>query len=219
MLKYYSYLGLILLVFSHCQNKNDQQGVSITTPSEEVVDTRLKNGDIIFQTSMSRQSQAIQLATKSPYSHMGIIYETKGDYWVYEAVGPVKLTPLKQWIQRGKDEHYVVKRLKNAKKTLTPTVLKKMKTVGEQFQGKPYDLYFEWSDDKIYCSELVWKIYKAAAGIELSPLSQLKDFDLSHPVVQQKIQERYRGAIPEEEWVISPAAIYESQELIQIPQD
>ena len=33
--------------------------------------------------------------------------------------------------------------------------------------NKDYDLYFEWSDDKIYCSELVWKIYKNGADIEL----------------------------------------------------
>src|SRR5437867_163185 len=26
----------------------------------------------------------------------------------------------------------------------------------------PYDLTFEWSDDKIYCSELVWKVYERA---------------------------------------------------------
>ncbi|HRG10273.1 MAG TPA: peptidoglycan peptidase, partial [Cyclobacteriaceae bacterium] len=34
----------------------------------------LKSGDIIFQTSQSSQSKAIQLATRSEYSHMGIIY-------------------------------------------------------------------------------------------------------------------------------------------------
>jgi hypothetical protein len=34
-----------------------------------------RNGDIIFQTSLSDQSVAIQAATKSPYSHLGIVYE------------------------------------------------------------------------------------------------------------------------------------------------
>ena len=75
---------------------------------------KILNGDIIFQTSKSSQSKAIQLATNSKYSHMGIIYENNGRYFVYEAVQPVKLTPLKEWIDRGEDEHYVVKRIKNA---------------------------------------------------------------------------------------------------------
>lgn len=45
-----------------------------------------------------------------------------------------------------------------------------MKQIGEKFKGKPYDIYFEWSDDKIYCSELVWKIYKHALDIEIGQL-------------------------------------------------
>jgi Permuted papain-like amidase enzyme, YaeF/YiiX, C92 family len=120
---------------------------------------RFQNGDIIFQTSRSSQSKAIQLATKSKYSHMGIIYEAGEQYYVYEAVQPVKLTKLTDWIKRGEGTHYVVKRLRNFEEVLTKENLKKMKTYGDKFKGKSYDIYFEWSDDKIYCSELVWKIY------------------------------------------------------------
>ena len=74
-------------------------------------------------------------------------------------------------------------------------------------------MYFGWSDDRIYCSELVWKIYKEALGIELGKLQQLKEFDLSHPIVQKKLKERYGNNIPYDEKVISPAAIFESEEL------
>jgi hypothetical protein len=41
---------------------------------------------------------------------MGIIYKQAGKYFVFEAIQPVKLTPLNDWIKRGKDGHYVVKR-------------------------------------------------------------------------------------------------------------
>lgn len=176
----------------------------------------LENGDIIFQTSKSNQSKAIQLATNSKYSHMGIIYEDEGHFFVYEAVQPVKLTPLKNWITRGENGHYVIKRLKNADKVLTNSVLTKMKKVGEQFNGKPYDIYFEWSDDKIYCSELVWKIYKQATDIEIGQLEQLSDFDLTNEIVQTKMKERYGDNIPLDEKVISPAAMFNSDKLITI---
>ena len=176
----------------------------------------IENGDIIFQTSKSSQSKAIQLATNSKYSHMGIIYENDEKFYVYEAIQPVKLTPLKEWINRGENRHYVIKRLKNADQVLTSSVLTKMKQTGEQFKGKPYDIYFEWSDDKIYCSGLVWKIYKEAANIEIGQLEQLSDFDLSNDIVQAKMKERYGDNIPMDEKVISPAAMFNSDKLITI---
>ncbi len=176
----------------------------------------LQDGDIIFQSSQSGQSLAVQLATKSKYSHVGIIYVMENGIYVYEAVQPVKITPFNEWIKHGDGNHYVVKRLKNADKVLTPAIIQKMKTAGEKHNNKDYDLYFGWSDDRIYCSELVWKMYKEATGIELGKLQKLKEFDLTHPVVQQKLKERYGDHIPYEEKVISPAAIFESEELVLV---
>jgi hypothetical protein len=189
------------------------QGVLEVIPE---VNSSIQNGDIIFQTSKSSQSKAIQLATKSKYSHMGIIYENGGKYFVYEAVQPVKMTPLTEWINRGENGHYVIKRLTNADEVLTSSVLTQMKKTGEQFKGKSYDIYFEWSDDRIYCSELVWKMYKEATGIEIGKLEQLSDFDLSNEIVKAKMIERYGDNIPMDEKVISPAAMFNSNKLITI---
>jgi uncharacterized protein YycO len=72
-------------------------------------------------------------------------------------------------------------------------------------------LAFGWSDEKIYCSELVWKIYKRGADVEIGKLQQLSDFDLSSDIVKAKLKERYGDNIPMNETVISPAAIFESQ--------
>ncbi len=170
----------------------------------------LNNGDLIFQTSLSEQSKAIQLATKSKYSHCGLIYKDGNDFYVFEAIQPVKRTPLDKWIARGKDGKYVIKRLKNAAQILTPETLTEMKQVGNKFNGKNYDLTFEWSDDKIYCSELIWKIYKRATGIEIGKLEKLSDFDLTNEAVKQKMKERYGDKIPTNEIVISPSAIFNS---------
>jgi len=178
----------------------------------------LKDGDIIFQTSKSAQSKAIQLATKSKYSHCGIIYRQGDDYYVFEAVQPVTRTPLQKWINRGEGSHYVVKRLKDST-ALTPEKLVYMKQTGKKMTGKDYDLYFEWSNDRIYCSELVWKIYKEGAGVEVGKLQQLKDFDLSHPEVQKIMKKRYGNEIPLNERVISPASIFQSDKLYTVTQN
>jgi hypothetical protein len=180
------------------------------------INSSIKNGDLIFQTSVSSQSKAIQLATKSKYSHCGIIYQNGKDFYVFEAIQPVKLTLLSTWINRGKDGKYVIKRLKNGDKLLTPPVISKMKNIGERFKGKDYDLTFEWSDDKIYCSELIWKIYKEATGLEIGKLQKLKDFDLTNPVVKSKMRERYGNNIPLNEPVISPEAVFNSNLLITV---
>ncbi|WP_306350275.1 YiiX family permuted papain-like enzyme [Flavobacterium sp. '19STA2R22 D10 B1'] len=177
---------------------------------------KIQNGDLIFQISLSPQSKAIQLATQSKYSHCGIVYKNGDQYVVFEAVQPIKSTPLEQWIAKGKNRHYVVKRLKNSEEILTDSALEKMKIVGAEFKGKNYDSFFEWSDDKIYCSELIWKIYQRAVGIEIGEIQQLKDFDLSNPAVKQKLKERYGATIPLNEKVISPASIFNSNALITV---
>lgn len=179
----------------------------------------IKNGDLIFQTSLSGQSKAIQLATKSKYSHCGIIYSDNGQFYVFEAIQPVKTTPLDKWIARGENGHYVIKRLKNADQVLTAETLQRMKKEGEKFKGKNYDLTFEWSDDKIYCSELIWKIYQRATGIEIGKLQKLSDFDLTNEAVKQKMKERYGDKIPTEEIVISPAAIFDSELLTTVKEN
>lgn len=196
---------LILLAygFTGCKKSGHDTGV-------------LRDGDLIFQTSLSQQSQAIQLATKSKYSHCGLIYKEGDKYFVFEAIQPVQTTPLDQWIARGKDSHYVVKRLKDADKVLTAGNLKKMKTAGKEMAGKNYDLYFEWSNERIYCSELIWKIYKEGTGIEIGQLQELGEFDLTHPAVKQKLVERYGASVPKNEKVISPAAIFESNLLYTV---
>lgn len=184
---------------------------------KQLVDNgEIKNGDLIFQTSLSGQSKAIQLATKSKYSHCGLIFKDDNNFYVFEAVQPVKRTPLDKWIARGQDGKYVIKRLKNADEILTPVILTKMKHVGDNFSGKNYDLTFEWSDDKIYCSELIWKIYQRSTGIEIGKLEKLSDFDLTNEAVKKKMNERYGNKIPMDEIVISPAAIFDSELLITV---
>jgi ABC-type multidrug transport system fused ATPase/permease subunit len=157
-----SFIVLLSMGYWFSNNYSSKEGDQQNT-SENIHNNLhqvIQSGDIIFHTSTSSQSKAIQLATHSKYSHMGIIYQKGASFFVYEAVQPVKLTPLNVWIDRGLNGQYVVKRLQNADELINPQSLQRMQNIGERFSGKNYDLYFEWSDDKIYCSELVWKIYK-----------------------------------------------------------
>ena len=168
-----------------------------------------QNGDIVFQDSESSQSQAIKLATNSKFSHCGIVFQGENGQWmVLEAVQPVRMIPIEKWIANGGGK-FEAKRLKNYEE-LSGGKLAKMIDVGKSFIGKNYDIQFGWGDDKLYCSELVWKIYQRGAGIELGKRKPLKDYNLNSKLVKEQLKLRYGAEIPENELMISPQDIWES---------
>jgi len=173
----------------------------------------LRDGDIIFHTSRSTQSLAVQRATGSSYSHMGIIFIRDGKPHVFEAISTVSYTPIDRWIARGLKGEFALKRLR---KPLNSDQIKALRLAADKFKNKPYDLTFEWSDSHIYCSELVWKLYKRALDIQIGDLQKLQEFHLTDPAVQAKLQERYGTKIPLEEPVISPIAMFQSPLLITL---
>lgn len=171
----------------------------------------LRDGDILFQTSRSGQSVAIQRATHSPYSHVGVVLYRDGKAFVFEAITTVRYTPLATWVARGDGGRYVVRRLK---RPLQPAEMQKLHEAAKAYEGKPYDLYFEWNDSRIYCSELVWKMYREATGLEIGALQKLRELDLADPVVKAMMRERYGNDIPLDERMISPASMFESRLLV-----
>ncbi|HET7842968.1 MAG TPA: YiiX/YebB-like N1pC/P60 family cysteine hydrolase, partial [Xanthomonadales bacterium] len=146
----------------------------------------------------------------------GVVLFRDGEPFVFEAVQPVKWTPLAQWIARGEGGHYVVKRLKTAPDGLTAADAAKLRRAGRPFEGRAYDLTFEWSDGRLYCSEIVWKMYDRALGVQVGELQRLRDFDLDDPLVKTKLRERYGTNIPLDEQVVSPAAMFDSPLLVTV---
>jgi uncharacterized protein YycO len=212
---------LSLFVLCSCSEANHEsipvrRTGEIEAKNSENLRTAFREGDIIFQSSASGQSMAIQLATHSPFSHCGILLKKGNELMVFEAVQPVKFTSIEQWIERGDNHYYVVKRLHNADSILQDAALKKMHEFAQQNVGKDYDLPFEWTDKKMYCSELVYKIYLQGTGIEIGQTAKMKDFDLSSPIVRKIIDQRYGEKIPLDQLVISPSAIHDSPLLFTV---
>lgn len=186
-------------------------------------DRSLREGDIIFHTgvrsSLTPQGMAMLKVTKSKWSHVGIIFKVRNDWFVYEAVQPVKYTPIREWIKRGLGRHYVIKRLRQADSILTPATITKMKQVGNTYKGRNYDVLYGWNDNKMYCSKLVWKIYKYGAGVEVGKLQKMRDFDFSNPLIHRIVNNLYKGHIPYDQTVISPQAVYDSTNLVEVMKD
>jgi hypothetical protein len=122
-----------------------------------------QEGDVIFQSlPFSRLVTAIEGATQSPFSHCGIVARENGRWVVYEALKPVGPTPLGDFIARGRNQAFQVKRLKNEQQSLVPALLASVR----KLRGRPYDERYRLDDDgeAIYCSELIYVAYRDTTG-------------------------------------------------------
>jgi Permuted papain-like amidase enzyme, YaeF/YiiX, C92 family len=175
----------------------------------------LREGDILFTSSERGQGEAIIAATGSPYTHCGVVFEREGKLMVLEAVQPVRVSTLAAFMANGRKEHFVAKRLKTPVK---PEAYRKARAWATAQVGRDYDLRFGWDDAKLYCSELVWKIYQKA-GVELCAPKRFRDYDLQRPAVRRIIDQRYGGMhrMPLDEKVVAPSDLAASPLLIDVP--
>lgn len=178
----------------------------------------LQNGDIVFQGGNEAQAKAVKAATNSQWSHVGVVFFHQEKPWVLEAVQPVKTTPLASFISRNPRSFYAM-RLKNADRYLNDGNMRKAQQYAQLQIGKPYDPYFQWSEKRIYCSELVWKIYKHATGVELCKPRLMSSYNLHHPSVQSLIKKRYgsMSKVPMNELMVAPSDLASSKLLIEAP--
>ena len=179
---------------------------SVTMGSQSCMSQDFKDGDIIFHTSKSSQSKMIQEVTESNLTHCGIIFFQNGKPFVFEAVQPVKITPLKDWINRGVGGKYIVSRVKTP---LNKTQISQMYGYAKKQLGKSYDLKFQWSDTRMYCSELVYKVF-ATGNVYVATPKKFSDYNLESKIVKDAINSRYGNSINVNEKVVTPVDIYKS---------
>ncbi len=149
----------------------------------------LRTGDIVFQESGSSQSAAIMLASRSLYTHTGLIeIDGDGHVFVVEAVGPVKRTPLPDWIARGTGGRITVKRLQSLDEKAARAVL----AAAHAYDGRPYDFYFYEGRDAIYCSELVNLAFQDGGGIKIGNQQKLRDLHIDNAAARALIESRWR---------------------------
>ena len=181
----------------------------------------LQDGDLIFHESKSNQAGAIKEATESNVTHVGVLVKDKNKWYVAEASAKVQVTPLQTFIDRGVGKDFVIKRVKPTVLKMNSTHLAKLKKEFKKYQGMAYDIYFQWSDRTIYCSEYTWKSYQRALGIELGKVETWGDLKTDGPLVQRLIKERLDPAGIEfnlKEKIVTPISQFESTNLYTVYQ-
>ena len=152
--------------------------------------TTLREGDIVFIETRSFQSKFVKLGMMSIWSHCGIAVDTLDGVQIMEADTTVRILPVERFIDKSVGRKYIIKR---PTQQLTEPIDK------EEWLGRWYDLKFSFDNEEVYCSELVWLIYKAQ-GIELCPPMRINEhFSVRFPIIQRALLER--GISPEQEAV------------------
>lgn len=181
---------------------------AVTVTSEPVSDIR--EGDVIFQTSQSRQSPLIQAATRSKITHCGIIVMRSDKPYVLETLKTLVLTPLDKFISRGEGGKYWIKRSNK----------ESVKIEYSHYLGKPYDFAFSFDNKIYYCSELVYDIYLNQLGIELCTPKRIDDYlILGTEKIPQIKSEMQRRGITLEQHAVAPVDIFNSEELKLVRQN
>lgn len=178
-----------------------------------------ETGDIIAHTSKSSQSTMIQVGTMSKYSHIGVIFVIDNEIYVFEAIATTRLTKLEDFIKRGKNKDFTIYRYAewlnaNSEYQRGLTVQQKQSLTSRirNYRGSKYDLAFKWSDDKMYCSELVWKMYNDI-GISLTETRKIRSFNIWIPKIRKVMEARWGGEVNMDEPVVAPKDITRSRRL------
>ena len=200
MKKAFIIIGVILCVVGYPFRSMLVEVVTATkAPIEDV-----REGDVIFQTSLSQQSPLIKMGTRSTITHCGVVVMKDGKPYVLETQKTLVLTPLKKFIARGKDGKYWHKRPK----------LDNIKIKYSGYLGKPYDLAFKFDNGKFYCSELIYDVYLNQLGVELCKPKTIDDYLIlgSHRIPKIKRAMKKRG-ITMEQYAVAPVNLFNSKEL------
>lgn len=169
---------------------------------------RPAKGDFIFQ-SLPRIDlvEAIEGASRSRYSHVGLVIDKDGSWHVREAISTVRDTPLYLWILRGRGRNFDVYQLKpEFSKNIAPMI-----EASKKYLGRPYDFRYRLDDEFIYCSELLYKAYFDVTGVHMGALKKLGQLDWKP--YAKTIEKYENGPVPLERDMITPIDLAKANEL------
>ena len=126
-------------------------------------------GDMIMQSDEFKSAAGIKILSGSKFNHVGIVVEKNGQLYVAEALGRVVYTDIDDYIERGEDHVHI-----RLDEDLSESDKTKISSAVRKYIGKKYDAALSWSDDRMYCSELVQKVYKDALDIEVAHERKIK---------------------------------------------
>jgi uncharacterized protein YycO len=170
-----------------------------------------QEGDVLMQ-SLPRGElvDAIESASRSPWSHCGILVKRDGHWQVAQALGNVHYTPLVEYLIQGRDLRVTSFRVK----CITPEQRAKLQPGISKLLEKPYDINYEPDDRKIYCSELVWKVYDRELGIHWGEWEAFGT--LNWKPIEEFVRSVESGKLPLDRMMIAPVGLIKTDKVERV---
>lgn len=185
--------------------------------SSSFASVSLKVGDVLLQPLECWSCRLIEAEEETIYSHVGVVIQAIPEVVVAEAYGKVHAKTLDKFLEKTeKGQKVLVIRHRENKVVYQLQNSEFKKVFEEKFNNLKYDHFFLWDNvdengnEKLYCSELVAKLYKLELNLDL-PLKRM------HFNQNRELWERFfRGQIPDNEWGNSPADLHRSEMFYEV---
>lgn len=178
-------------------------------PLEKV---NLRVGDIVFIEATNYVFQRVSVAQGGWMNHAGIVVREKGELVVAESTIPwVRTASLCKFNNKSKDQRFEVKRVY---RELMMSEEKGLYLLAKDMKRTLYDLGFDFTSNRMYCSKFVRYLVKEIMGVELGTRQKLeelyKDQDDSEITFWTVW---YGGKIPWERITVTPKSLYDDSQL------
>lgn len=172
--------------------------VTFSTPN--AFGLNLKTGDIILQPLNCWSCFLIEAQEKSIYSHMGMYLKINNEDYVLEALGEVRIVSLEEFMAKTeRGESLLVRRMKDIKFDEQDLIEKSNSLLGHEYDADfIWDNYDENGLEKLYCSELIYKVFENYyTGL---PIKRMK-----YDIYREHWIRYFNGLPPDGKWGNAPA--------------
>lgn len=186
-------VAIIIVYIDFSKNKEREDRIAMNNKMDKADFQHLRTGDLLFQKVNKNDS----LISDSTYNNIGIAFIDDDNFALLETKDQVQYVSIRRWVENGNNNHYVTKRLQNADSFLTSSGIQDLRREARNNIMKKHDYSTDWSDDKMYNAELIWKMYKRSFNIELGSLDTIQVDSI------KRLE-------------ISPSTIFNSEELMTV---
>jgi Permuted papain-like amidase enzyme, YaeF/YiiX, C92 family len=172
--------GCLLLLLPACSGTKNKkvENAALLSYNYNLIDSTKKlihNGDVIFRNGTDDVSRAARTTNRvdTSYSHCGLVFIENDTVFVYHALGgsynpsqKLRREPIDSFCTPVENDRFGLYRY-----NMTSIMTGKLRTIVSDYYkaGLRFDLYFNFfSDDKMYCSEFVFKSLNKACGDSLN---------------------------------------------------
>jgi len=154
------YLFYLFLLITDILNAN----ILIT----QELKNKLLSGDIIFRKEDSFLSNRFEKLDGRGFSHIGVIYKKSNKVYVVHieddgSKNDLKVVSIDEFLKKATK----IKVLRYRHKLLTKQMIQNIKSLIKK--NPSFDLHFDsTSNDELYCTEMIYKLYEKTYGINLT---------------------------------------------------